>query len=91
MVDRDGVQDLSHVLQDMRLDIPYSNQHVPRGERAPAKVALFGEDGDGGLAISWVRTPISGSRIVEKGGGGTSSLSSLALSFEFPLSAAIAE
>ncbi len=88
MVDREGVLDLSCVLQGMRLGIPRSDQHVPREEETPPKVAFFGEDGDRGLATS---TPISSSRIVENGGGGTSSLSSLTLSFEFPLSTAIAE
>lgn len=88
MADREGVLDLSCVLQDIRLGTTNSDQHVPREEETPPNVAFFGEDGDSGLAIS---TPISGSRIVEKGGGGTSSLNSLTLSFEFPLSAAIAE
>lgn len=75
----------------MSLGTLYSIQYVPREEGTPTKVAFFGEDGDGGLEISGVRPPTSGSRIVESGGGGTSSLSSLTLSFEFPLSAVRAE
>lgn len=75
----------------MSLDISYSGEYVPRGERIPPKVAFFGEDGEGGLATCWVCPLNTGSIITERGGGGASSLSSLASSFEFPLSAARAD